>query len=231
MKKQIILLFCALIALSSFAQELKENQHHGEIVFANGKTFKGIIEANMENPWELQKEVKYYSEDLLSKPKIKNKEKLSVKAKQATKMTVDNKEYNVVKYADLTAMGSASIPRLYFLETVADGKIKLYKYYHTPMFAGNSDEVKQSWEDSREKPDYVIWKEGEKLKAIQNVDLREYFNDCPTVNEAYMNGTYGNKAVSEEKSNFMSKVHSEESIRLLNEAIVLIVEEYNKTMK
>jgi hypothetical protein len=232
MKNLFLFVIFSFLAVSLNAQnELAENQHHGEIHFTNGNIQKGIIEADFGSPWAIQKGIKYFDESLLSQPKIKNKDKADYDPKDIVWLTIGDRIYEVQKYADLTAAGTGSIPHNYFLERITDGKIKLFKFYQTPMMVGNTYDVDKSYVDCRNNPDILIWKEGEKIKAIQNIDLREYLADCPAVLTKYENGEYGNPKVDPEKSKFAAKVHTDASIQEMKQWIVAVIDDYNQTMK
>jgi hypothetical protein len=228
-----LFLFTLASCLSVFiqAQDLTGNQHWGEIVFTNGNILKGVIEADFDSPWSIQKSITYFDAGLLSQEKIKNKDKVDYDPKDIVTVTIGDRIYEVQKYSDMTAAGTGSIPRNYFLERIADGKIKLFKYYQTPMFMGNTNEVEASIKNGRNNPDIIIYKGEEKLKAIQNVDMREYLADCTTVLEKYQNGEYGNPKIDAEKSKFAAKIHTEASIQAMKEWIKPLVTDYNQTCK
>ena len=78
MKIHILLVISIVIPCLTFSQDLNKLQHLGHIVDMDEQQKDGIIETNLDYPWLTQKEIKFYSEDLIDGQKVRNKDKLKL---------------------------------------------------------------------------------------------------------------------------------------------------------
>ena len=225
-------LFTLVMALSGYllsAQDLAENQHLGKIIKSDASTEDGVIEANTEFPWSFQKEIKFYDTKLLG-TKIKGKDKKEFGPKDIRGFTFDDRTYESNKFADLSAVGPASLGAMYFLEVVLTGKINLYHLYDSPPTFISGTTIEEANAAART-PRLLIKKGDDKVKELTNNNISKFIEDCPSVLAKYDKGEYGNTVRDPNKSlagNLLAKALAGSP----QEAILMdIVKDYNATMK
>ncbi|MBK7634073.1 MAG: hypothetical protein IPJ13_07055 [Saprospiraceae bacterium] len=73
----------------------------------------------------------------------------------------------------------------YFAEIVHDGKIKLLRFYIPPVIADEDYDDKSIMEkyiqNARDGYDILISREGLGTKAIQEINVKSFFEDCPFI--------------------------------------------------
>ncbi len=179
----------------------------GEIDLMDGKTIAGYIEYYEDSPGILQKGIDYLTPEvyqLLEKgEKIKGKQINSLKPKEVKEIRLSNdKKFIAVKYADLTAVGAASIPQVCIFEVVVEGKINLYKKFPEvgglQVVSGEEaaaimDPVEMTKEQKIEKAQSVyeilIFKDSKMPKSISNIKLTDFISDNEAVLDEFNNNS------------------------------------------
>jgi hypothetical protein len=176
MKKTFSLLFAVCAISMAMAQNLEENQAIGKLTLKDGTVKEGVIEFDSE-PYRIQNSIRYFDAKLLEAGPVKSKQKEKFSAADVKHIQTKKQNYEVKKYADMSAASFSTLGRSYILEVVQKGKVSLYNYYG----------------EIGVKPELVIGKvDDEKVKAVGSTSLLKYIEDCPQVKEKFEKGEYGN---------------------------------------
>ncbi|MBN1182972.1 MAG: hypothetical protein JXB49_11835 [Bacteroidales bacterium] len=233
MKKNLLLIICILsaFAINTYSQNRWIEKHHkGKIELNDGTVKEGYIPINYTAANDFQKDVSLLSPELYEKAKggekVKMKEYEKFKAKDVKYFEIEGgARYESVKYADLYAAGSASIPQMYMFEEVCGPKVKLYKKYISLEGIVSGPVITMTPEEQEEHVkthfDLLIQKGDVNPKNISTISLLDYISDNQEVLDKFNNDEYGNL-----KSVFSSKVKSgninhpdyeQDFIKLLND--------------
>ncbi len=200
MQRLSMAIIALCMALSSYAQkELSDTQFEGFVIDNDGKKTEGIIEMNPSFPWDVQKGIKFIPQDTWeSKDKIKNKDKEKYGPKDLQAFQASDMYYETQKYADLSAVGLANIPKKYFLHRIEDGTMKLYRFYSNPPKVISGRTFDEVYADYRQNYQLAFFKEGDKIRSADGTDMGKYIDDCMAVWEKFKDGLYGNAKRKEE---------------------------------
>ncbi len=199
--------YILLVALCfSFAADA-QLYNKGTITLKNGKTVDAYIEIDYRFPQRFQNGISYLTPKTYAKfekkgkVKGKDKEKLQPKDIQGFELETGAK-YASVKYLDMFSNTKTGIiPRARIFEQVADGKIKMYKFY-TPT---TGKKVSYELLDQKRAGDaqliayiqdnfQLLIEKDEKDKNPKNVvsiNLLNYIGDNDEVKTNYDNNHYG----------------------------------------
>lgn len=230
-----IFILSALLSLPTIflAQDVSESQYEGTVINLDGTETEGIIEANLQYPWIIQKHIRFFDKSLLEQDRVKLKDKPKLDAKELLGFSFADKKYEAYKYADLSALGPKTLGSYYFFEQAVDGPIKLYKFYDSPptVMQGDPEVI---YEELRNNPNLFVKKGDEKIDILSASKLQNMISDCPEVAAKYDKGEYGNKLKEEEDGKKKSKLG-----KLINKTINTpspesyawdVVKEYNELM-
>lgn len=244
------LVLCAAVLLFfgklSGQIEMAPDQFKGYLILdKKGKKREGVIELNsLKNPWENQRRVKFIEEKAFEGKKLKDKDKEEFKPKDIEGFVIGDRVFETQKYTDLgsavegdqvnrvtglASLGSALTKNEHFLERITQGAITLYKFYSEPpavKAAANkdqSDALDQMEENSRRHYDILVKKGDEKLRNFKNINMEEYFSDCPEVWKKYQDGGY--KMEPKGLKGLLSKALPGD---LLQEMALEMVNDYNR---
>jgi len=196
-----------------------------------GTTYSFVDEKRIPAPWEFQGDIKFIHKDVFeNKDKIKNKDynKYGAKDIDGYKYNGDSLVFESLKYADMSAVGAAMLPKFKFMRVISKDKISLYHHHQTPPSIGESSEM------DRLAKEYAIpelvYKVGDsgKPRLVNNLNVEKELSDCPEVVQKHKDNKYGigNEDENGEKSgisNFANKVLLRESVRLE------VIQDYNAT--
>ena len=224
----ITLLFCFVLHGQN---ELQKGQFKGYIITKKGKQ-EGIIWVNggTSAPWGHQKKAYFITEDGFNKMK-KNKRKYfeDFKPKDILGYGYDGNDFVAVKYADLSAVGPDMLPKMYFLKSLVQGKICVYRYYRTPSTVVSGDDINKTDEEWAEDNELVIKKGKEKARNAERVEMVKLLDDCQAVKDKYMDGGYGFTPKNDGSKTGMKKIFAKMGDRSeIDEAIIKIATEYNQ---
>jgi hypothetical protein len=228
--RKLILIGLVAFSANAFAQTLDPAYHRGYIIKEDGSKVEGIIEADLQFPWNVQDDIKFFDPKLLEQGKVKGKDKEKYGPKDIKGFGFDDRYYESQKYADMTAIGPASLGKYYFLERLEDGKIKLYRFFDSPPKVLTVDETfEQVYENLRNNPRSLIKKGDDKVK--ESAGFEKMINDCPVVMEKYQKGEYGNYAGKEDQT-AAGKLITKMANRGNSEQFIgAVVRDYNANMK
>ncbi len=238
MKTKIFILSVLMCGFfSSQAQkELSDSQFRGKIMLKNGDAKEGIIEfrGDADSPWSKQVKIFYITEEIFKKEKIKNKEIEKFTPKDLKGFYVGQRYFEVVKYADLSAVGAAMMPKMYFLEKFVDGKISIYRFYRSPgnvTIAMGEEEIAEAErfeEECRTNPDLLIRLDDGKLKNVSDIDIYKYISECENVVSKYKAGEYGLKPTDKDNKKGVGKFASRLlDASVLEKSVVQIANDFN----
>lgn len=229
MKKNALFMGALLFfsATLSNAQELSDFTHEGAIIFPNGNEKEVIIYGDLKRPDLRLKNITTVDKELFySGIKIKNKHRIKYKSKDIKGYKIGDVRYEAIKYADMTAIGPASLGAVYFMEVLKEGSINLYKFYEEEIFPQLPQET--IYEEVEKNARILIQKGDDKVREVINVNLAEYIDDEHEILAKYENGDYGNLK-SKDSDAGVAKFVKTQLNREANELWVLdVVEEYNK---
>lgn len=225
------MILLSLIA-TGFAQEADDNQYEGAIINLDGTETTGIIEANLQYPWIIQKYIRFFDVSLLNQEdKIKLKDKPKLDAKDLLGFRFEDKVYESHKYADLSALGPKALGTNYFFELAVDGPIKLYKYYDSPptVMQGDPETI---YAELRDTPHLFIKKGEEKIDLLSASKLEKFISDSPEVLAKYESGGYGNKLEGDggKKSRLGKLINKTLNTPSIDSYVYDVVNEYNTAM-
>jgi hypothetical protein len=193
----------------SNAQRNVSDYVKGEITLATGEVLTTHINYDLVTPGILQGGVKYVTDDIYkileAGEKIKGKDILELDPKEITRVSLENgKKYKTVTYADLTAVGAASIPKKCIYEILVEGKITLFKKYAEvggvqfvsgqeaqDIVDGKEYTREEKIEKANSKYELLIIKDEKSAKSISNIKLPDYISDNATINTKFENDEYG----------------------------------------
>lgn len=200
MQRLTLAIIALCMALNVYAQkELSDTQFEGFVIDNDGKKMEGIIEMNPAYPWDVQKGIKFIPmKTWETKDKIKNKDKEKYDPKDLQSFQAGDMVYETQKYADLSAVGFANIPKKYFLKRLEDGKIKLYRFYSSPPKVISGRTFEEVYAELRENYQLAFFKEGDKIRSADGTDMSKYIDDCEMVWQKFKDGLYGNAKRKEE---------------------------------
>ena len=232
-KLKISFLF-SLVCLLTYAQnDLARKYVKGDIVLNSGESIKGYIFFDFEHVGMFQNSVSYILQETYEELKetgnlkMKYVEKLKPKVVKYYKLE-DGPTFVTETYADLTAVGTGSIPKKYFFEQMVVGKINLYKRYISSGGGVSGEYAELTMEGGEKLAEYnkmhfelMIKKDEKNPKNISNVNLLDYISDKADVLNKFNADEYGKlKAVFSKKVK-LGDLHypdfEEDLIKLLND--------------
>lgn len=233
MKLKFFLVVLSFASVNAVAQDkLSDKYKKGEIVLNDDSRIQGYIFFDFEWVSRFQNSVSYINQqsydNLLATGKVKMKEVEKLNPKEVKYYQLEGGSKFVTEtYADLTAAGTGSLPKKYFLEQVADGKIRLYKKYASLEGVVSGPDAQLAMEGgeklaerNRSTYDLLIIKDSKNVKDLANINLLDYISDNPSVLEKFNNDEYGNlKSVfsTKVKLNFDGSQHEADLIRLISD--------------
>ncbi len=210
MKKLSIIISLILLNFSvSNAQKEAGDYINGTITTAEGDSMSCYLEYYDINPGLFQNGVKYITNEtfdvLTNGGKIKGKDINKFSPKNVTKIVLSNgKVYEPRVYADLTAVGTASIPKTMLFELVVDGRIKVYKKYRKiggltvvsgqeayDVIEGQGPSEQEKIQRNNSTFEILVIKDTKNAQSISNIKLDDYIMDVVTVYDKYKNDEYG----------------------------------------
>lgn len=221
--------------------KLKDNQKEGYIITADGTKSEVAIEVeDPKQPWTFQSDVKYYDKALLTGARIKREQKNDAYPGEIIEYGFDNRRFLHVNYY-VKGKGEdvfkSTVEKIkgdkttdFFAEIIHDGKIQLLKFYLPPAISDeeyeNEEVMKKYIEESSANYDILIKREALGTKPIQEMNVKSYFEDCPSVLGRFEKNLYKIKPKSGIK-----KLLSEDGlygIKLENAALTVIKDYDNK---
>ena len=228
--RKLILIGLVAFSAHTFAQTLDPTYHRGYIVKEDGTKIEGIIEADLQFPWNVQDDIKFFDPKLLEQGKVKNKDKEKFGPKDIKGFGFDNVYFESQKYADMTAIGPASLGKYYFLERIEDGKIKLFRFFDSPPKVLTGGETfEQVYDNLRNSPRSLIKKGDDKVKEATGFE--KLISDCPVVFEKFQKGEYGNYASNENQTGAGKLITKLANRGNSEQFIGAVVRDYNANMK
>lgn len=197
-----------LIALLCFSFAANAQLYNkGIITLKNGKTVEGYVQIDYRFPQRFQNGISYMTPKTYAKfeksGKVKGKdlEKLEPKHIQGFELE-SGARYATVKYLDVFSNTKTGvIPRARIFEQVADGKIKMYKFYTPTTGKKVSYELldqkalgdAQLIEYIQNNFQLLVEKEGKdnNPKNVVSINLLNYIGDNDEVKTNYDNNHYG----------------------------------------
>ncbi|MBZ0244472.1 MAG: hypothetical protein K8H85_00860 [Cyclobacteriaceae bacterium] len=230
--KYLFLCLASCMLKLSIAQEAGDNQYQGTIVNLDGTESQGVIEANLQYPWVIQKHIRFFDASLLEQEdRVKLKDKPKLDAKDLLGFRFEDKVYESHKYADLSALGPKALGANYFFELVVDGPIKLYKFYDTPptVMQGDPETI---YAELRNNPHLFIKKGDEKIDVLSTSKLEKFISDSPEIWAKYNKGEYGNKLEDDggKKSKLGKLINKAMNTPSIDAYVYNVINEYNTLM-
>lgn len=246
MKKLSILFITSLLGLITLnAQKSAGDYVKGEVILLSGETINCFINYEPISPGIIQSGFKYLENEkyqiLKNGGKIKGKEILKLKPKEVEKVILDNgKTFKKVTYADLTAVGPASIPKSYLYEVLVEGKITLFRKFEEPggpiqvvegeeaqaILDGVELTMEEKIANANSKFELLVFKDEKMAKNITNIKIQDYISDNEEVLQKFENEEYGSL-----KTVLSSKIKpSDFNYRhpLYLESLTRLITDYNK---
>ncbi len=231
MKKLLCLaLFVFTIKISAQAQLYNK----GAITLKNGKTIEGYVQIDYRFPQRWQNGITYISPKAYAKfekkGKVKGGDKEDLKPKDIRGFELENgSKYTSVKYTDLFSYSKTGIiPRRRVFEQIADGKIKMYKFYSPTTGKKVSRDVMDArLEGDGALIDYIqnnfqllIQKEGKDKdpKNVMSINMLNYIGDNDEVKTNYDKNLYGLRdqfSTEKKDAKFVDKEYEAAFLRLL----------------
>lgn len=230
--KYLVVCLASCMVKLSVAQEASDNQYQGTIINLDGTESQGVIEANLQYPWIIQKHILFFDASLLEQEeRVKLKDKPKLDAKDLVGFRFEDKVYESHKYADLSALGPKALGTNYFFELAVDGPIKLYKFYDSPptVMQGDPEAI---YAELRNNPHLYIKKGDEKIDFLSTSKLEKFISDSPEVWNKYEKGEYGNKLEGDggKKSRLGKLINKAMNTPSINSYVYEVVSEYNALM-
>lgn len=241
---RIVFSFClmTLFWFSAVSQvKLKENQKEGYIISADGTRTEVAIEVeDPTQPWTFQSDVRYYDRALLTGARIKRELKNIAYPGEIIEYGFENRRFLHVNYyvkGKDEDVFTSTVEKIkgdkatdYFAEVIHDGKIQLLRFYVPPVIVEGdyeNEEVMSAYtKESEAGYDIIIKKDGVGTKAIQEMNVKVFFEDCPIILNRFEKNLYKIKPKSGIK-----KLLSDDTIygiKLENAAMTVIRDYENK---
>jgi hypothetical protein len=185
--------------------KLKDNQKEGYIITADGVKSEVAIEVeDPTQPWTFQSDVKYYDRSLLNGTRIKREQKNDAYPGEIIEYGFDNRRFLHVNYY-VKGKGEdvlkSTVEKIkgdkatdFFAEVIHDGKIQLLKFYIPPVISeedyDNEEVMKEYIKDSEASYDILIKRDIVGTKAIQEMNVKSYFEDCPMILNRFEKNLY-----------------------------------------
>ncbi len=232
-----MLLCLSLVAFGQLEEKMKKEGVVKGFIYKNGGEIEGYFkklgttfsDGNWyDAPWEFQGVVKFIPKDVFEKnEKIKGKFFDKYEAKDCDGYMYEDMYFESVKYADMSAVGMAMLPKKMFMRRISEGKINVFHHYTNPPAVGvygKGEYEKLLVECAEVHLVYQIGKKG-KLKLVNNLNIEKELADCPMVVEKQQKGEY--KVIGgEENQSKMNKILNnslgKEKVR------IMAIEDYNK---
>jgi hypothetical protein len=241
-RSSLLIVVLVMLHFGAIGQaKLKDNQKEGYIITADGTKSEVAIEVeDPTQPWTFQSDVKYYDRSLLNGTRIKREQKSDAYPGGIIEYGFDNRRFLHVNYY-IKGKGEdvfkSTVEKIkgdkatdFFAEVIHDGKIQLLKFYVPPMIAEEDYEneavMKEYIKESEAGYDILIKKDIVGTKAIQEMNVKAYFEDCPMILNRFEKNLYKIKPKSGIK-----KLLSDDAmygIKLENAALTVIRDYENK---
>jgi len=120
------------------------------------------------------------------------------------------------------------IKRNYFMEVLANGRVKAYRFYEMPgpVFVGQTGEYEKEMQRMREEWQLLVQKDNGKLTRIHNIkELKKLLGDNDAIIAKFDNGDYGN--VKTEGKKGLGKLMRAGINEKLKEPWVEAIKDYN----
>jgi hypothetical protein len=156
--------------------------------------------------------------------KIKKKLFKTYKPKDCDGYKYEDMVYETVKYADMSAVGMAMIPKTMFMRKISDGPITLFHHFAHPPKVG----INETQEDIiRYRTPNLVYRKGQdgKLKKVNDLNIEKELEDCPIVVERHAAGEY-RVVGNEEKQSALNKLANEGIYR--EQVRVKAIQDYNE---
>ncbi len=209
MKMRVTLFLAGIImwSCSIFAQShLKDNQKLGYIIDHEGNKTEVVIEVEDASfPWAFQYDLKYFDPSLLDGTRVKRELKKELYAEEFVEYGFDDRRFLAVNYyikdkgEDIfqSTLGKIKGDKntAYFAEIVHSGPIQLLRFYFPPQPDDEEDmydeaKLKEFIKASASNYDILIYKQGQEIKPIQEINVKTYFTDCPFVLKKFDENRY-----------------------------------------
>lgn len=236
LKLSMLALLTAATLSSGFAQRQKvDTDVMGTVVLKNGDEVKAYIRLDDGlNPWNNQKEVKYYLEKALADGKIKGKEVVTLKPKEVQKVIAGEQVFVPLKLSVAKLVMGVGLSKMRLVERIHEGNINYYKVYDNPgkLVGFVNDEMlaqhERDLEEARNNPIFFIEKEKGDYKNIRNIKFSEYVSDCDNVIQKLESGHYGFEEFNSDASTKVGKlIANNHNGGQLENAVPLILEDYD----
>lgn len=250
MKKRIVLCVILGILLSSLnvflhAEEGEDCIRNGYIITSKNEKIEGMLWLPLDKFFsEKEFQTKVYflpTEEFEALKKLKKKKFKKYGPKKIKGYGFDDFKLLSVKYADTSAASFAMFGKKYFLHSIEEGKINVFRYYQFDEGEANNKQTAELDSDDPEEKkkatlgyfyQILVQKDGGKLKNNETVNMKKLVGDCKFVYDKYLAGGYGFIPKNDGKKGglkkLMSKVRDKKG---LLEALPKIAEEYNAHME
>ena len=208
----LLSIFC-LASAQDIEQKMKDQGVAKGAIYKDGKEIQGYIkqkgtvfvgsttasEQYMPAPWDFQGDIKFIPKDEFENTaKIKGNMYKKYGPKDISSYTYEDTNFEAVKYADMTAVGLAMIPKWMFMKKVIDGPISIFYYYSSPgaVVVGN---IEATYKECAQET--IVYQKGKggKLKSItrgiKGVNIDKDLEDCPFVKAKLDNKEYDTNAL------------------------------------
>lgn len=208
----------------------------GVITLKNGKTIEGYVQIDYRYPQRFQNGITYISPKAYAKyqkkGKVKGGDKEDLKPKDIKGFELENgSKYTSVRYTDIFSYSKTGVlPRRRIFEQVADGKIKMYKFYSPTT----GKKVSRELLDQRIAGDaqliayiqntfqLLIQKEGKDKdpKNVMSINMLNYIADNDEVKTNYDNNYYGLRdqfSTEKKDGKYVDKEYEAAFLRLLTD--------------
>ena len=238
---------CTLMVIGTIVMgqtKLKDNQKEGYIIMADGTKSEVAIEVeDPTQPWTFQSDIKYYDRALLTGARIKRELKNDAYPGEVLEYGFENRRFLHVNYF-VKGKGEdvfkSTVEKIkgdkatdFFAEVIHDGKIQLLRFYMPPDISDEDFESEEAMQkhikDVESNYDILIKREIVGTKAIQEMNVKAYFEDCPSVLNRFEKNLYKIKPKSGIK-----KLLSDDAlagIKLENAALTVVRDYENKCNK
>lgn len=225
-----LLLSLSLILVFACSLMAQVERYEVTIHMKDGSTEGGMIEMNMDRPWEYQKSISVFDPALVDQQRIKKKEKTKYKAKDIAGFEADGKYYESKKVmiAGRGDYGSTlkALPSYALIQRLIDGPITVYKAFAYPPAVASGVSFQDIYYDLLSNPEYFMVKGSGKIKTMHNANIQKWIADAPETSEKFADGGFGNMKRKKKKklANFLK-----DQIENENPNIILdVVRAYNE---
>lgn len=176
--------------------------HTATVAYENGDVKEEIVFYKTKSPFQIQRKLAvadkdYYNERMAEGKRVPYRKLEKFKPKEVKYVQLHGgPKFITHKYADLSEVGLASIPKNYLLYEVFNGDIKLFLLFKESMVVTSAEILNDSTREEMQRAklfansDLIIIKRDEIGKNIATIKIENYIEDKPQILEAYQNGEY-----------------------------------------